>query len=277
MNTGWRRGAIAVLGAVVVAGCSSAPGGDRPEKVSQNDQATIVITQTADTFPVPNAGTYVLFGSTRVYISPDCVGKQIYYIGAIPTTDATKYYPPGSGTVDPYHTAWTNRGFVSGSCASGDLPCQHVADLFSIPKAHGFRYLVKELVFTGADKCIDSSTGGSVACQDGYTTGSQFFLQGLADWDSPWEYLPWSSLGQTAPYNHIDSNSHPSYGSDYRSADWNLLWNLTARDSAAPVLSKRRVCAEVMYPVTSTTGRVAWMPLDFFSAADGYDPNGHDW
>jgi hypothetical protein len=282
MNTGWRRGAlvgsIAVMGAALVAGCGSASDGGAPEKVSHGEQATIALTLTPDPFPVPNAGTVVNLGITRLYISPDCVGKQIETVVAIATTDATKYYPKGSGTVDTYHTAWTNRGFLSSACATGDAYCQHQADLWSIPKAHGFKYMVKEISFSGWDKCIDPATGGSVSCQVGSPKGNQFFLQGIANWNMPYELQPWWAIaGQGAPYNSIDSNSHPPYGSDYRSADWDQLWNLTARDAAYPVLSVRKVCIEVYKPMATAEGGIGYVPLDFFSAADDYDPNGGDW
>jgi hypothetical protein len=241
-----------------------------PEKAESAAQALIPYVQQPDTFPVPGAGTYDINGH---YISPDCHNKTFTTVVAYPTTSQT--------ATDTYHTQWTNSGLPIPGCTSAW--CNNVSSLWGIPNAHGFRYLAKEVIITNTTSC------NGTRCYVGTPTGSKqlFFLQGIANWNQSWSYWPvWHN--NAGAYPTIDSNSHPPYGADYRSQDWGSLWNLAATyANDQTVLSTHLQCVEIHAAALDRFGNIEYdgagnpllqyNPLDFFSAAEDYDPNPYPW
>ena len=79
----------------------------------------------------------------------------------------------------------------------------------------------------------------------------------------------------------LDANSHPDYGTNYRSGDWLRLWNLAYTYSVggpnaqytANIESEHHQCAAIF--VADAEGGLTLR--DFAVAAETHDPIGNPW
>lgn len=276
MNTGLRRGAlfgsIAVLGAAFVAGCGSAPTdaqGMPQEKVASNAEALISTAYTPP--PFPNGYYFDSSGAP----SQNCVGKRFVRLAAYPRR-------PGNPYGDPHWTGYT--GTADYTCnPAAEYDCPFVNDLWGIPSANGFRYLVQYLNLDGGSTtCTSVVTGAPTRCYTGtLQSGNVFYFQALADVDQTWSYYPpWAPNGIMKDYTPtIDSNSHPVYGSDYRSLDWKQLYNLVRENGNGfpdyvdkPYEAHDLECVYI-YLINGNSYELR----DFSAAGAKYDPNNGNW
>jgi hypothetical protein len=209
MNGGKRRtGAgwlVAIAACGLATGCTMTAGTATPEATKSTSEALIA------TDPTP---PYWFPYGDVLPSGPELTDCRTYAAEtwlAYPTRDAT-----GD---DPYQTAYTH-GHMYGVCSTEDFYCKHQQDLWSIPNANGFKYLVARLQLVANSR---SPAGPK---------GQQWFLQGIQRVDKTYWMVPWNKQGdggtnsEPAPWTIIDQNSHPPYGSDARSADWLQLWNV---------------------------------------------------
>jgi hypothetical protein len=192
-------------------------------------------------------------------------------------TEVFGAYATTTSAGDPYTTQFTHI-YDYNACQTNDLRCQHINDLFAIPKANGFKYLVRKLVLNQGLKYY-------------IPTGQDFEMIGVQRVDYSWWYEPWNYEGVTTPpWQQIDGNSHPPYGSDGKSADWLQLWNVVYTYQAGGpngsyprnnVETTLHTCVTIL-PMGGTPGNpqpvsMTQPPIDFFVAADDFDPIGHPW
>jgi hypothetical protein len=255
-------GAAVVLGMVAVgAGCAASAGPDVPEKTAASNAALIQSNPNPiATFPDGNSSL------------PACARRTPIRVGAFPTH--CQYDANGNPIGDTYCTPYTHGHMFGVDCSTNNLYCQHQQDLWSIPNAHGFKYMVAQF------KYFDPSKGYGVL------DSRAFYLQGIQRVDESYWMTPWNYNGAPAPWTILNLSSHPPYGSDYKSADWLQLWNETwtySDDPKAPhyldggqqIQSKALECVEVWGQNPSSPN--LFTRVDFFVAADDYDPTGSNW
>jgi hypothetical protein len=263
---------VKVLGlvgfAAVAAACSGA-GGEQgtAEKTAAAKDALILGGPTPWMFPDSNAPNNCEYGTDD---NGRPIPRSLETFGVFPTTPGATM-PDGSK--DPYQTTYTHY-WRWGLCASNDLACQHTTSLFSIPKAHGFKYLTQQLV-TALDPVTKTRTW--------VTTGHQYLMMGVQRVDESWWYQPWQYQGVAAPWTIIDANSHPPYGSDAMSADWAQLWNVVytygdegphGNASAGNIVESQLHTCVTLIAMNADGTPPPWpgTRVDYFVAADDFDP-----
>ncbi len=316
---------VMMVGASAV-GCGAAQTSDEGasvEKVGATSQALIQIDAAPPyTFPYgvnsapnqpPNSSTYwknytTCSGWVKQISGPqgglwtstaDCDqnGNNCSNFLAHPATNAPDIR---TGQADPYLTTYTHGyQYNETNCPSGDRTCQAAADFYSIPSAHGFKYLVDQVTSISCGWAIAVDGGRLVQrCSANGLTHS-FYFSGLARvdqswWMKPWQYqaagtpVPWGQLTNpngAAPF--FDINAHPSMGNNAVSGDWQSLWNF-AYTYAYPngyyqdgttrnIEAQHHQCSMIYRPVAGNyykDGIPGLAPVDFFVAGQTDDPIG---
>lgn len=256
--------ATSTLALAVACGGAGAPGSQPQEKTATTQSELVVSNPSPPTTFPDGLGPW---DCAAGFIGRTHVSREVEYYGAYATTTSNG---------DPYTTAYSHS-YNYLACQTNDLRCQHVNDLFSIPKANGFKYLVKRVAVNLDMKTYDP-------------TGQDFEMLGVQRVDYNWWYEPWNYEGVTQqPWTQLDGNSHPTYGTDGKSQDWLSLWNVvyTYSDKGPngqgnSVQSSLHTCVTILPMQVDSLGNplpisLTQPPIDFFVAADLFDPMGHPW
>jgi hypothetical protein len=268
--------ATSTLALAVACGGAGGPG-EPPQEKTATTQSDLVVSNPTPIKAFPDG-----------YNPPSCqpgspfairtvpVPREVEFYGAYPTATCTQADPTCNG--DPYTTQYSHA-YNYLACQTNDLRYQHLTDLFAIPKANGFKYLVKRLTPDGGGKFLNPG-------------GQDFEMLGVQRVDYNWWMEPWNHEGVTEePWVQLDGNSHPADGTDSKSQDWLSLWNVTytygdnGPNGSYPknsVESSVHTCVTIL-PMTVDAGGnpqpilASTTPIDFFVAADLYDPLSHPW
>lgn len=297
-SNAWKTVSMAALVAApaALAACSAASDGAPVaggEKVGATHEA--LVSATPPPFPVQGDNAHYCTSGSGGTNTPNLTSYFIAY----PTTCQTWCL---SGTtrwsVEQAGTTYSCVDPNTGVCGRTTYPlteypdiAQHNHDLFSIPKANGYRYLVQQAT-------ISFASGAPMLSG---TTGPKRFLQGLADWNKSWSYTPqYTAPAQVYPYGWT-SDSHPPDGdqaANWQGADWKTLFEVaqtykgdpnnpdndhvkdgfpyTDTQMLQPGNGQPAICA-VVYGYDPNTGALTAGPIDAFSAADDYDPQNDPW
>lgn len=259
---------------------------------------------TATTFPFPNdtdpydcraTGDDQLRTGTPAFNGPATQSPAFAAIPVCSTVDA-------NGVADPHVTKYSHW-YMWNECQTNDIRCAHAGALFDIGSANGYVYYVYSMGATAAE--CDARTGIQFPNGMCAQVEHQFYLQSLQRVDVSWSYDPpggASADGGVDPANTpwlvLNGNAHPPDGNaPFETGDWLQLWNVVStysstgpykNEGAATVDAKLATCVPV-YALVPAPGSecvngsyeaASLRPggiIDYFVAADVYDPMGHDW
>jgi hypothetical protein len=203
---------------------------------------------------------------------------------ALHTTGSTDV----NGRTDPYTTTFShgyrwNESWPTWPECGSDSRCEHELDLLGgdldsahdhITSGQAFIYKVVPIGF-GSECPRTADSTEPTYC----VLGAAMVIQALqridetTHWTRPWQYQ--SPVG-AAPWTTLDASSHPPMGADARSEDWGLLWDVVSTYAADPAVDAQEVHCANIYGQPAVAGAAPQL-IDFFVAADYYDPMGHDW